>query len=98
MYQRAKNVIDKRPFGTQKDLYESHYEWINHSMVPVHNQDWDFRVRIGGPACTQPYDASVFNISAMSFGALSAHALLALNKGAKKGRFAHDTGEGSLRQ
>ena len=96
VYQRAKNVIDKRPFGTQKDLYESHYEWINHSMVPVHNKDWNYRVVIGGPDCKQPYNASVFNISAMSFGALSANAILALNKGAKAGGFAHDTGEGSI--
>ncbi len=96
VYQRAKNVIDKRPFGTQKDLYESHYEWINHTMVPVHNKDWNFRVRIGGAECRQPYDASVFNISAMSFGAISANAILALNKGAKAGGFAHDTGEGSI--
>ncbi|MEK6805237.1 MAG: FMN-binding glutamate synthase family protein [Pseudomonadota bacterium] len=96
VYQRAKDVIDKRPFGTQKDLYESHYEWINHSMVPAHNKDWNARVRIGGPACTQPYDASVFNISAMSFGAISANAVRALNKGARLGGFAHDTGEGSI--
>ncbi len=96
VYQRAKNVIDKRPFGTQKDLYESHYEWINHTMVPVHNKDWNFRVRIGGAQCTQPYDASIFNISAMSFGAISANAVLALNQGAKAGGFAHDTGEGSI--
>lgn len=96
VYQRAKNVIDKRPFGTQKDLYESHYEWVNHSMVPALVKAWNFRVRIGGPDCQQPYDASVFNISAMSFGALSANAILALNKGAKAGGFAHDTGEGSI--
>ena len=96
VYQRAKNVIDKRPFGTQKDLYESHYEWINHSMVPVHVPSADFRVRIGGPSSTQPYDASVFNVSAMSFGAISANAVRALNQGAKAGRFAHDTGEGSI--
>ena len=95
-YQRAKNLIDKRPYGTQIDVYEEHYEWVNHSLNPVHIKDTDFRVKIGGPGCAQPYAASIFNISAMSFGALSANAVLALNAGAAKGRFAHDTGEGSI--
>jgi glutamate synthase domain-containing protein 2 len=95
-YQRAKNVIDKRPYGTQIDVYEEHYEWVNHSLNPVPIKDTDFRVSIGGEACTQPYSASVFNVSAMSFGALSANAVLALNEGARRGRFAHDTGEGSI--
>ena len=95
-YQRAKNVIDKRPYGTQIDVYEAHYEWVNHSLNPTHIKDTDFRVTIGGPACTQPYSASIFNISAMSFGALSGNAVLALNQGAAKGKFAHDTGEGSI--
>ncbi|MFN7724996.1 MAG: FMN-binding glutamate synthase family protein [Rubrivivax sp.] len=98
VYQRAKGEPDKRPFGTQLDVHASGYEWINHSMVPTVLTSHDFRVRIGGgsASCTQPYDASIFNISAMSFGALSANAVLALNQGAKKGGFAHDTGEGSI--
>lgn len=96
VYQRAKDVVDKRPFGTQLDVYADDYEWINHSISPVHIQDWNFRVRIGEHSCTQPYDISLFNISAMSFGALSANAILALNHGAKLGGFAHDTGEGSI--
>jgi glutamate synthase domain-containing protein 2 len=96
VYQRAKNVIDKRAFGTQLDVYADDYEWVNHSMVPVAVKDHDFRVEVGAGVCTQPYSMSVFNISAMSFGALSANAILALNKGAKKGNFAHDTGEGSI--
>ncbi len=96
IYQRAKGVVDKRPFGTQLDVYEPHYEWMNHSMSPVDVKSHDFRVTIGGPACTQPYSASVFNISAMSFGALSANAVLALNEGARRGNFYHDTGEGSI--
>ena len=95
-YQRAKNVIDKRPFGTQIDVYQMHYEWVNHSLNPTRIKDHDFRVTIGAGQCAQPYSASVFNISAMSFGALSANAVLALNKGALKGKFAHDTGEGSI--
>jgi len=98
VYARAKNDTDKRPFGTQLDVQGDGYEWINHSMVPTHLSTHDFRVRIGGPACTQPYDASIFNISAMSFGALSANAIQALNAGAQRGGFAHDTGEGSISQ
>jgi glutamate synthase domain-containing protein 2 len=96
VYQRAKNAVDKRAFGTQMDVYAPQYEWINHSMAPTELGSHDFRVDIGGPACTKPYSASVFNISAMSFGALSANAILALNAGAKKGGFFHDTGEGSI--
>jgi glutamate synthase domain-containing protein 2 len=96
VYQRAKDVVDVRPFGTQLDVYADDYEWINHSMNPVHVKDWNFRVRVGEGSCAQPYDISIFNVSAMSFGALSANAVLALNKGAKLGGFAHDTGEGSI--
>ena len=96
VYQRAKNVEDKRPFGTELDVYGSGYEWVNHSMRPAKIADSDFRVRIGGKDCTQPYDSSLLNISAMSFGALSANAIRALNTGAKLGGFAHDTGEGSI--
>lgn len=96
VYQRAKKQEDKRPFGTQLDVYEVGYEWINHSIAPAPVADSNFRVIIGGPECTQPYPASVFNVSAMSFGALSANAIRALNAGARKGNFAHDTGEGSI--
>jgi len=95
-YQRAKDVIDKRPYGTLVDVYEEHYEWINHSMCPTRVANADFRVTIGDGACAQPYSASIFNVSAMSFGALSANAVMALNLGARKGGFAHDTGEGSI--
>jgi len=100
VYQRAKGDADKRPFGTQLDVMAGGYEWINHSMAPTQLASHDFRVEIGGggTGCTQPYSASVFNISAMSFGALSANAILALNGGARKGGFAHDTGEGSISQ
>ncbi len=96
VYQRAKQEIDKRPFGTQGDVYGNEYEWINHSMSPAHPANSDFRITVGGPDCTQPYSLSAFNISAMSFGALSANAVLALNKGAAMGNFAHDTGEGGI--
>jgi len=100
VYQRSKGESDKRPFGTQLDVHASGYEWINHSMAPSRLDTHDFRVTIGagGTSCTQPYNASIFNISAMSFGALSANAILALNGGAKRGGFAHDTGEGSISQ
>lgn len=95
-YQRAKNTVDKRAFGTQLDVYDPNYEWTNHSMAPAHADTHDFRVEIGSPQCTKPYSASIFNISAMSFGALSPNAVLALNEGAKRGNFYHDTGEGSI--
>ncbi|RZA13634.1 MAG: FMN-binding glutamate synthase family protein, partial [Lysobacteraceae bacterium] len=95
VYQRAKRVNDVRPFGTQQDVYGIDYEWINHSMAPSAIPDPDFRVLIGANTA-QPYSASVFNISAMSFGALSAAAIRALNAGAKQGGFYHDTGEGSI--
>ena len=97
VYQRAKGAQDKRPFGTQLDVGATGYEWINHSLVPTELPTHDFRVTIGAQRA-QPYSASVFNISAMSFGALSSNAILALNSGAKRGGFAHDTGEGSISQ
>ena len=96
VYQRAKGAADKRPFGTQLNVYEAQYEWMNHSIAPSDIDNHDFRIAIGGPDCAKPYSASVFNISAMSFGALSANAILALNEGAKRGNFCHDTGEGSI--
>jgi len=94
--QRAKNELDVRPFGSELDMYAERYEWINHSMRPSRIADADFRVVVGGPQCTRPYSASVFNISAMSFGSISPNAVRALNEGARRGRFYHDTGEGSL--
>lgn len=95
VYQRAKQDIDKRPFGTQLDVYQSDYEWINHSIMPEKVGPHDFRITIGAERA-QPYSASIFNISAMSFGSLSANAIRALNQGAQKGGFMHDTGEGSI--
>ena len=95
VYQRAKHVSDVVPFGTEQDVYGMDYEWINHSLAPTEIASHDFRVRIGENTA-QPYDASVFNISAMSFGALSANAIRSLNAGAKRGGFYHDTGEGSI--
>jgi glutamate synthase domain-containing protein 2 len=97
VYQRSKNVLDKRPFGTQMDVYADDYEWMNHSMLPSQIASHDFRISIGAQSA-KPYSASIFNISAMSFGALSANAIRALNKGAKLGGFYHDTGEGSISQ
>lgn len=96
VYQRAKQQVDKRPFGTQCDVYHGDYEWINHSMSPTLPENSDFRITVGGPHCSQPCSLSVLNISAMSFGALSANAVRALNKGAALGNFAHDTGEGGV--
>src|SRR5271170_6480391 len=94
VYQRAKRALDKRPFGTQNDVYASGFEWLDHSIAPRPVCKEPFRIVIGGPDCSKPYSASIFNISAMSFGALSANAIRSLNIGAKKGNFAHDTGEG----
>ena len=96
VYARAKGESDKRPFGTQMDVHVVGYEWLTHSMQPSRLSVDDFRVTVGGPSCAQPYAMSLFNVSAMSFGALSANAILALNQGAKMGGFAHDTGEGSI--
>ena len=96
VYERAKDTIDVHPFGTDLDVYDEKYAWLNHSVMPTGALDACFCVRVGGKDCTKPYSASVYNISAMSFGALSANAIRALNKGAKMGGFAHDTGEGSI--
>lgn len=97
VYARAKNEMADRPFGTLKDVNLTGFEFVSHSMLPVvHGNPDEFRVEIGGPQCRQPYSASIFNISAMSFGALSGNAIEALNRGAKLGNFAHDTGEGSI--
>lgn len=98
VYQRAKNVNDTTPFGTQMNVYRVGYEFMDHSMYAKHvnEKDEQPRVLVGGPDCTQPYKASLLNISAMSFGALSKNAVMALNKGAEIGNFAHNTGEGGL--
>ena len=96
VYQRAKMALDKRPFGTQLDVYAQGYEWLCHSIATRPVAKEPARILVGGPDCAMPYSISVFNISAMSFGALSANAIRALNKGAKKGGFAHDTGEGGF--
>ena len=96
VYTRAKSQAGNRPFGTQLDVRAVGYEWINHSITPSQLTSHDFRVMVGGKACRQPYPISLFNVSAMSFGALSANAILSLNRGAKLGGFAHDTGEGSI--
>jgi len=96
VYSRAKNQNDKRGFGTIAAVYGKESEWIGHSACPRQADPKKFRIQIGGAQCTLPYDASIFNISAMSFGSLSPNAIRALNRGAKMGGFAHDTGEGSV--
>jgi glutamate synthase domain-containing protein 2 len=96
VYQRAKNIDATSPFGTQLELNQANYEGIKHAMFPTKvNQELP-RVIVGGPDCGQPYSASLLNISAMSFGSLSENAIVALNKGAEKGKFYHNTGEGGL--
>jgi glutamate synthase domain-containing protein 2 len=98
VYQRSKNETDTQPFGTQLDVYDPGYEFVNHSMKAVHFDQLEEnpRIKIGSSQCTKPYMASMFNISAMSFGSLSKTAILALNEGAKLGGFYHNTGEGGL--
>jgi len=96
IYQRSKGQPDTRALGTRLDVYREGYEWINHSMFPVPVSAVNKRVQIGGQACTKPYSASLLNISAMSYGALSGNAISALNLGAKRGGFYHNTGEGGL--
>jgi len=96
VYQRAKKNIDTLPFGTKRDVYRLGYEWIDHSMHPVKVDECSCRLVIGKANCSKPYSASLLNISAMSFGALSKHAILALNKGASIGSFYHNTGEGGV--
>ncbi|MDP2316441.1 MAG: nucleoside diphosphate kinase regulator [Pseudomonadota bacterium] len=96
VYQRAKKETDSVPFGTRHDTYGPGHEWVSHSLAPSTIEERTMRTVIGGPRCTQPYDASIFNVSAMSFGALSKNAVLALNGGAAIGGFAHNTGEGGV--
>ena len=96
VYQRAKNDKQSVAFGMQADPMEPGYEWIVHSMFPVTTQEKDLRVKIGNKQCLQPYDASILNIGAMSYGALSKTAIVSLNEGAKIGGFAHNTGEGGI--
>jgi glutamate synthase domain-containing protein 2 len=96
IYQRSKNVLDTLPFGTRLNVYQVGYEWLNHSLEPTHPGPETARVLVGAERCAKPYSASVFNISAMSYGALSSAAVLALNRGARLGGFAHNTGEGGI--
>jgi glutamate synthase domain-containing protein 2 len=96
VYQRAKNQLETKPFGTERDVYRVGYEWAAHALTEVKPMEEEPRVVIGGAQCVKPYSASLLNISAMSFGALSPAALRALNRGAKKGDFAHNTGEGGV--
>ncbi|GGE03939.1 FMN-binding glutamate synthase family protein [Tsuneonella deserti] len=96
VYARAKGELDSHPFGTELDVYSDEYEWLSHSIVPNESAPLEWRVSVGGPQCAKPYSAALLNISAMSFGSLSANAIMALNKGAAAGGFYHDTGEGGL--
>jgi len=98
VYQRAKGAVDTTPFGTQLDVYRVGYEWMSHSLNAINGVDceMDLRINVGSSQCTQPYSSSIFNISAMSYGSLSKNAILALNGGARIGKFSHNTGEGGL--
>src|SRR5689334_13785446 len=96
VYERAKGTKSDEPFGTERDVTALGYEFLRHSLRARFADDLDPRVRLGGPDCTQPYDIALLNVSAMSFGALSANAIRALNTGAARGGFAHDTGAGGI--
>lgn len=96
VYARAKGELDSHPMGTELDVYSDEYEWLSHSIVPNDNAPEHWRLNIGGPDTAKPYSSALLNISAMSFGSLSARAIEALNLGAKIGNFAHNTGEGSI--
>jgi glutamate synthase domain-containing protein 2 len=96
IYQRAKAVLDTSPFGTRRDVYAEGYEWIAHSIAPLHPEPETARMTIGQERCKKPYSASLFNISAMSYGALSTNAIRSLNRGAQMGGFYHNTGEGGI--
>lgn len=96
VYARAKGQLDAHPFGTELDVYSDEYEWLAHSMAPNEAAPTEWRVDVGTSQCARPYSAALLNISAMSFGSLSANAIMALNKGAAEGAFYHDTGEGGL--
>ena len=96
VYQRAKGELETQPFGTQRDVNEIGYEWVAHALIDTPTLEEDPRVEIGSGRCTKPYNASHLNISAMSYGALSPHAIEALSRGAKMGNFAHNTGEGAI--
>jgi glutamate synthase domain-containing protein 2 len=96
VYARSKGELDSHPFGTELDVYSDEYEWLSHSIVPNAEAPTEWRVDVGSSQCSRPYSAALLNISAMSFGSLSANAILALNKGAAAGSFYHDTGEGGI--
>jgi glutamate synthase domain-containing protein 2 len=96
IYQRAKGDPADAAFGTEREVNEVGYEFLLHSAAPLEPAPEAPRVRVGGPDCTQPYDMALLNVSAMSFGSLSANAILAMSTGAKRGGFAHDTGEGGI--
>jgi glutamate synthase domain-containing protein 2 len=96
VYKRAKKQLETHPFGTELNVYEPGYTWLAHSMYPLEELSQVPRVRFGGASCSKPYFGSIFNISAMSYGALGKHAIAALNKGAKLGNFYQNTGEGGV--
>lgn len=96
IYSRAKKQHGTHPFGTELDVNDEEYQWMQHSIYPAKKMEEPPRITIGGAFCKKPYSASIFNISAMSFGALSSNAITALNLGAKAGQFFHDTGEGGI--
>lgn len=96
VYERSKGIEGLKPFGTELDVNSEEYEWCKHSIAPRPKSEAHFRTMVGGAECTKPYSCSLLNVSSMSFGAISPNAILALNEGAKRGSFAHWTGEGGI--
>jgi len=96
IYERAKDQVDAKPFGSDLDAYDNEFQVVTHSMAPRPKPDTEFRVRVGTGTCARPFDASLLNVSAMSFGSLSGPAVEALNLGARRGGFYQDTGEGGI--
>lgn len=96
VYQRAKNERQTVAFGMQSNPNTPGFEWAAHSVYPSILNEAGLRVWIGNNLCRQPYYASIYNIGAMSYGALSKTAIIALNEGARLGKFAHNTGEGGI--
>lgn len=96
VYEQAKGIHEETSFGTELDVMSPGYEFVEQATVPNTPDEEQPRVRVGGPDCAQPYDMAMLNVSAMSFGSLSANAIRAMNAGAAGGGFAQDTGEGGL--
>lgn len=95
--QMSKQDAYKQGFGSIHDMSKQGHIIMPHSMYPLNGEKLEEpRINLGNSQCKQPYNMSVFNISAMSYGSLSAEAVSAMNRGARLGNFAQNTGEGGI--